>query len=62
MLDLKRLSYLVFGLCFGGGLIWILLREVSIDAAAKALSMVDYRFLLVALAAYAVAIALRTLR
>ena len=62
MLDLKRLSYLVFGLCFGGGLIWILLREVSIDAAGEALAMVDYRFLLVALAAYAVAIALRTLR
>ncbi len=62
MLDLKRLSYLVFGLCFGGGLIWILLREVSIDAAAKALAVVDYRFLLVALASYAAAIAVRTLR
>jgi hypothetical protein len=62
MLDLKRLLYLIFGLCLGGGLLWILLAEVSVAEVKQALALIDYTFLGYAMGCYAVAIALRSLR
>jgi glycosyltransferase 2 family protein len=62
MLDLKRLLYLLFGLCLGGGLLWILLAEVSVAEVKQALALIDYTVLGYAMACYAIAIALRSLR
>jgi len=62
MLDLKRMLYLLFGLALGASLLWVLLAEVSVAEVRRALAVIDYAALGCAMACYAIAIALRSLR